>query len=62
MLPLQDPLELGGESRMNYPSTLADNWTWRCPPELLTPAVAARLAELATLYGRDAPRSATPGA
>ena len=53
MLPLQDPLELGGESRMNHPSTLADNWTWRCPPELLTPAVAARLAELATLYGRD---------
>ena len=38
---------------MNHPSTLADNWTWRCPPELLTPAVAARLAELAILYGRD---------
>lgn len=60
MLPLQDPLELGGESRMNYPSTLADNWTWRCPPELLTPAVAARLADLATLYGR-APASPTDG-
>ncbi len=52
ILPLQDPLELGSEARMNYPLRPAHNWAWRCPPELLTPAVAARLAELATLYGR----------
>jgi 4-alpha-glucanotransferase len=52
ILPLQDPLELGSAARMNFPSTTTHNWTWRCPPELLTPAVAARLAELATLYGR----------
>lgn len=52
MLPLQDPLELGSEARMNFPSKSAHNWTWRCQPELLTPAVAARLAELAILYGR----------
>ncbi|HEU5349325.1 MAG TPA: 4-alpha-glucanotransferase [Ktedonobacterales bacterium] len=52
ILPLQDPLELGNAARMNYPSKPAHNWTWRCPPELLTPAVARRLAELATLYGR----------
>ncbi|MGE5334195.1 MAG: 4-alpha-glucanotransferase [Nitrososphaerota archaeon] len=52
ILPLQDPLELGSSARMNYPSKPAHNWTWRCPPELLTPAVAARLAEMATLYGR----------
>jgi len=49
---LQDPLELGSEARMNYPSKPEHNWAWRCPPDLLTPAVAARLAELATLYGR----------
>ena len=52
ILPLQDPLELGGTARMNYPSKPAHNWTWRCPPELLTSTVAASLAELATLYGR----------
>ena len=52
ILPLQDPLELGSAARMNYPSKPAHNWTWRCPPELLTPTVATRLAELATLYGR----------
>jgi 4-alpha-glucanotransferase len=52
ILPLQDPLELGNEARMNYPSRPAHNWTWRCPPELLTPAIAARLASMATLYGR----------
>lgn len=52
ILPLQDALELGSEARMNYPSKMAHNWAWRCPPELLTPAVAARLAEMAILYGR----------
>ena len=52
ILPLQDPLELGSEARMNYPSKPAGNWAWRCPLELLTPEIAARLAELATLYGR----------
>ena len=52
ILPLQDPLELGNEARMNYPSKPAGNWAWRCPPDLLTSAVAARLAEMATLYGR----------
>ncbi len=52
ILPLQDPLELGSEARMNYPSIPEHNWAWRCPPDLLTPAVAARLAAMATLYGR----------
>lgn len=61
ILPLQDPLELGSAARMNYPSTSSNNWTWRCPPELLTPAVAARLAELAILYGR-APATNKPPA
>ena len=60
ILPLQDPLELGGEARMNYPSKPADNWRWRCPPELLTPAVAGRLAAMAALYGR-APAKAENG-
>lgn len=52
ILPLQDPLELSSEARMNYPSTPAHNWIWRCPLELLTPAVSTQLAEMATLYGR----------
>jgi 4-alpha-glucanotransferase len=52
ILPLQDPLELGSEARMNYPSKPEHNWAWRCPPELLTPAVTTRLAKLAALYGR----------
>ncbi len=52
ILPLQDPLELGSEARMNYPSKPEGNWAWRCPPDLLTPTVAARLAEMASLYGR----------
>jgi 4-alpha-glucanotransferase len=52
IVPLQDTLGLGSAARMNYPSKPDHNWAWRCPPDLLTPAVAARLAELATLYGR----------
>jgi 4-alpha-glucanotransferase len=53
IVPLQDPLELGSSARMNYPSKPANNWAWRCPPELLTPTVAEHLTELATIYGRD---------
>lgn len=50
--PLQDILSLGSEARMNTPGSAKGNWTWRCPPGLLTPRHAERLAELTMLYDR----------
>jgi len=55
IVPLQDVLGLGSEARMNRPATLGGNWRWRFREEALAPDDAARLAELASLYGRGAP-------
>lgn len=50
--PMQDFLSLGGEARMNTPSTLGGNWAWRMATDALSPALAARIRELTALYGR----------
>lgn len=52
VVPMQDALDLGTEARMNFPSRADGNWEWRCTDEQLAPAVAKRLANLSTLYGR----------
>jgi 4-alpha-glucanotransferase len=52
--PLQDVFGLGGEGRMNIPGQTKGNWGWRCRPEAFDPALSTRLAELTSLYGRDA--------
>jgi 4-alpha-glucanotransferase len=59
IVPLQDVLGLGNEARMNRPATPSGNWRWRFRAADLRPELAARLAELVALYGRDAgpPRS-----
>lgn len=54
MLPVQDVLGLGNEARMNLPSRASGNWKWRFRKKQLTPQIAARLRDLATLYGRMA--------
>lgn len=33
VIPMQDYLELGGEARINTPSTLGGNWVWRLPAD-----------------------------
>ncbi len=52
VFPAQDLLGLGSPARMNMPSTLGTNWLWRLEPGALTPAIAARLAEMVRLYDR----------
>ena len=54
IVPLQDALGLDGEARMNLPGTLSGNWQWRYKEDMLTPALARKLARLTTLYGRQA--------
>jgi 4-alpha-glucanotransferase len=60
IFPVQDLLGLGGEARMNMPSTLGRNWLWRMEPDALTPGIAARLAEMVDLYDRRPERSRDP--
>jgi len=50
--PMQDFLELDNHSRMNTPSTLGCNWTWRMEQEAITQQLTIRIAELTLLYGR----------
>ena len=45
-------LELGAEARMNFPSTLGNNWKWRLLPGETDEALARRLLRETALYGR----------
>ena len=50
---MQDYLNLGGESRMNFPGTMTDaNWTWRADQGAVTPELAEKIYGLTQLYGR----------
>jgi len=49
---MQDVLDLGGETRMNYPSRLGGNWEWRMLPDALSEGLQTRLSELNYLYLR----------
>jgi 4-alpha-glucanotransferase len=49
----QDLLGLGSESRMNTPSTLGTNWTWRALPGSFNEALRKRLQHCMELYGRS---------
>ena len=50
---MQDVLGLGSEARMNTPSTLGGNWSWRLVPGALTGELAERFAGMTRLYGRN---------
>lgn len=53
--PVQDILSLDSEARMNTPGVADGNWSWRCAEAVLTPELAARLAELSKRCGRAHP-------
>ena len=52
IIPLQDVLGLGSESRMNTPSLHGGNWKWRCKAGECGPEVAGKLALLAEMTDR----------
>ncbi len=54
IVPLQDILGLGSAARMNTPAQRQGNWSWRFLPGALSPEIGARLAEMTSIYGRDA--------
>lgn len=53
VVPLQDVLQLGTETRMNTPGEAAGNWGWRLGEGQLEPWLAPALAELVDLYNRE---------
>ena len=52
IVPMQDLLGLGTETRMNTPGTAEGNWKWRLDGATLTDELAGRLRNLAETYGR----------
>ncbi len=52
IIPMQDILGLGNEARMNQPSTLGNNWTWRLQAGYTEAGLAQRLEKLARLFDR----------
>jgi 4-alpha-glucanotransferase len=53
IFPMQDVLHLGSEARMNRPSGIVGNWTWRYGPDALHPDFATTLAALMEMTDRD---------
>lgn len=54
IIPLQDVIGLGSDSRMNLPGQADGHWAWRFDSAQLRDADAFRLAALSRLYGRSA--------
>lgn len=49
---MQDLLGLGNEARMNYPSTVKNNWQWRAKSDYLSDDLAEKLRYYTNLYQR----------
>ncbi len=53
ILQMQDPLDLDGDARMNFPGTqTSNNWTWRALDGFMTDVLADKLRNLTGLYDR----------
>lgn len=52
ILTIQDVCALGGDARMNVPSTVGGNWSWRLRPDQLTATAAAWLKKHTRLTNR----------
>lgn len=52
VIPLQDYLGLGSEARINTPSTLGGNWTWRMSRDEFTEDIIRKCRKMTELYGR----------
>jgi 4-alpha-glucanotransferase len=54
IVPVQDVLSLDSDARMNVPSKVLGNWSWRLRRGHLTSELATKLARLVELTDRDA--------
>ncbi len=53
IIQMQDLLELGNEARMNFPSTVGNNWKWRVTKKQISPKLEKKLAKLSETYNRN---------
>jgi 4-alpha-glucanotransferase len=52
IIPLQDVLGFGGDTRMNFPGVAAGNWAWRFADDALTEEVRFILGDMTYRYDR----------
>jgi len=52
ILQMQDILEKDNDARMNFPSTVGENWKWRLQKGEFTDTICKELRELAFVYNR----------
>ena len=52
IIPAQDYLGLDNNARMNQPSTLSSNWSWRMREDALTETLKQEILTLTKRYGR----------
>jgi len=52
IIPMQDVLGLGKQTRMNQPGTVRGNWAWRLERGQIKPSITKKLANLTKTYGR----------
>ena len=52
VIPAQDYLGLGEEARLNHPSTLGKNWTWRMLPDMFDAALEEKIYRLTRISAR----------
>lgn len=52
IIPMQDYLALGNEARINIPSTVGGNWSWRMKSNAFTKKLARQMRDMARLYAR----------
>ena len=52
VVPIQDYLGLDNTARINFPSSLGDNWRWRMKKEDLIKGLEKEIRRLCRLYGR----------
>ena len=52
IIPMQDILELDDSARMNIPSTLGGNWSWRYSEDMVDREIKEKLLAMTQIYGR----------
>jgi len=53
IVPMQDVLGLGEESRMNRPATIMGNWRWRLRARQINSSIVKKMEKLTVFYGRS---------